>query len=63
MTWPTPPPAPRLDGSAVVYPRVLGPDVDLRVQVERAGFAHVLVVKTAAAARDPGPRLAGSYLS
>ncbi|GLW10715.1 hypothetical protein Misp01_58430 [Microtetraspora sp. NBRC 13810] len=54
LTWPTPLPEPWLDGDAAVYPRVLGPDVDLRVRVEPDGFSHVLVVKTAEAAKDPG---------
>lgn len=53
LTWPTALPKPWLDGDSAVYPRVLGPDVDLRVRVEPEGFSHVLVVKTAAAAKDP----------
>ncbi|CAL9459243.1 hypothetical protein SUDANB95_02586 [Actinosynnema sp. ALI-1.44] len=60
LTWPTSLPAPRLEGDTAVYPAILGPDVDLRVQVEPEGFSHVLVVKTAAAAKDP--RLAGLKL-
>ena len=53
LTWPATLPAPRLEGDTAVYPGVMGADVDLRVQVEPEGFSHVLVVKTAAAARDP----------
>ncbi|WP_433272143.1 LamG-like jellyroll fold domain-containing protein [Actinosynnema sp. CS-041913] len=53
LTWPTALPSPRLEGDTAVYPAIMGPDVDLRVQVEAEGFSHVLVVKTAAAAADP----------
>ncbi|MEZ7124637.1 LamG-like jellyroll fold domain-containing protein [Nonomuraea sp. AD125B] len=53
LTWPTALPKPWLDGDSAVYPGVLGPDVNLQVRVEPEGFSHVLVVKTAAAARDP----------
>ncbi|MFI6299915.1 LamG-like jellyroll fold domain-containing protein [Nonomuraea sp. NPDC050790] len=52
LTWPTALPTPWLDGDTAVYPRVL-PDVDLRVRAEPEGFSHVLVVKTAQAAKDP----------
>ncbi|MBB5078834.1 LamG-like jellyroll fold domain-containing protein [Nonomuraea endophytica] len=52
LTWPTTLPTPWLDGDTAVYPRVL-PDVDLRVRAEPEGFSHVLVVKTAQAAKDP----------
>ncbi|MEU7526739.1 LamG-like jellyroll fold domain-containing protein [Saccharothrix sp. NPDC042600] len=52
LTWPTALPAPRLEGDTAVYPNVL-PEVDLRVQVEPEGFSHILVVKTAQAAKDP----------
>ncbi|MGV9599530.1 LamG-like jellyroll fold domain-containing protein [Streptosporangium sandarakinum] len=52
LTWATALPKPWLDGDSAVYPGVL-PDVDLRVRVEPDGFSHILVVKTAAAAKDP----------
>ncbi len=49
LSWPTPLPAPRLDGDFAVYPEVL-PGVDLRLTAEVDGFAQLLVVKSAAAA-------------
>ncbi|TMQ96243.1 LamG domain-containing protein, partial [Actinomadura soli] len=53
LSWPTALPAPTLDGDTAIYQGVAGPDVDLRLRAERDGFAHVLVVKTAKAAKDP----------
>ncbi|MFI6920942.1 LamG-like jellyroll fold domain-containing protein [Nonomuraea spiralis] len=53
LTWPGTLPAPELQGDTALYRGVLGPDVDLRVQVSARGASHVLVVKTPAAARDP----------
>jgi hypothetical protein len=55
LTWPTPLPAPTLDGDAAVYAGVL-PGVDLRVRATRDGFTYVLVVHTAEAARQPALR-------
>ncbi|MBM9438016.1 VCBS repeat-containing protein [Actinacidiphila bryophytorum] len=55
LAWPTPLPAPVLDGSTAVYPAVL-PDVDLRVVAEVDGFSEQLIVKTPAAAADPAVR-------
>ncbi|MGH3239740.1 MAG: hypothetical protein ACRDNL_05120, partial [Spirillospora sp.] len=53
LTWPQPLPEPTLDGDTAVYKGVAGPDVDLRLRALPDGFAHVLVVKTAQAAKDP----------
>ncbi|GGO83266.1 hypothetical protein GCM10012289_76350 [Nonomuraea cavernae] len=53
LSWPGPLPEPVLDGDSAVYRAVLGSDVDLRVRALPDGFSHTLVVKTAAAARDP----------
>ncbi|CNF55950.1 Uncharacterised protein [Mycobacterium tuberculosis] len=53
LTWPQPLPEPTLDGDTAVYKGVAGPDVDLRLRALPGGFAHVLVVKTAEAAKDP----------
>lgn len=53
LSWPQPLPEPTLDGDTAVYAGVAGPDVDLRLRARADGFAHVLVVKTAEAARDP----------
>ncbi|NKZ03835.1 hypothetical protein [Actinomadura latina] len=53
LTWPQPLPEPALDGDTAVYKGVAGPDVDLRLRALKDGFAHVLVIKTAEAAKDP----------
>ncbi|ATE55974.1 LamG-like jellyroll fold domain-containing protein [Actinosynnema pretiosum] len=55
FSWPTPLPAPVLDGTTLTYPAVL-PDVDLKVEVGLKGFSQVLVVKTAEAADNPALR-------
>lgn len=52
MTWPAPLPTPIVDGSTARYPEVL-PGVDLEVTAGATGFSEVLLVKTAAAARQP----------
>ncbi|RAY15895.1 hypothetical protein DPM19_09060 [Actinomadura craniellae] len=52
LTWPGKLPQPVLDGDTATYRSVL-PDVDLRLRAEPDGFAHVLVIKTPQAARDP----------
>ncbi|WP_161500876.1 hypothetical protein [Embleya scabrispora] len=53
FTWPTALPAPVLAGDGALYPGVL-PDVDLKVSAtEQGGFSHTLIVKTAAAAKNP----------
>ncbi|WP_329136891.1 hypothetical protein OG552_26005 [Streptomyces sp. NBC_01476] len=54
ITMPFALPAPTLDGDTALYANVL-PDVDLDVTAtELGGIREVLVVKTAAAAADPG---------
>ncbi|NKZ07307.1 LamG domain-containing protein [Actinomadura latina] len=52
LTWPQPLPEPTLSGDTATYTGVLGADVDLQLRAEADGFAHTLVVKTAAAAQD-----------
>lgn len=53
LSWPQALPSPTLDGDTAVYQGVAGPDVDLRLRAQADGFAHVLVIKTAEAAKDP----------
>ncbi|WP_165488313.1 hypothetical protein [Actinomadura formosensis] len=53
LSWPQALPEPMLDGDTAVYEGVAGPAVDLRLRARVDGFAHVLVVKTAQAAKDP----------
>jgi hypothetical protein len=53
LSWPSKLPEPVLDGDTAVYKGVAGPDVDLRLRARASGFAHVLVVKTPEAAKDP----------
>ncbi|MGW5560917.1 LamG-like jellyroll fold domain-containing protein [Micromonospora sp. NPDC003944] len=56
MSWPGGPlPAPEVSGDAVTYRNVLT-EVDLVVRATRTGFAHALVVKSAAAAASPAVR-------
>ncbi|TMR39982.1 LamG domain-containing protein [Actinomadura geliboluensis] len=52
LSWPQPLPEPVLEGDTAVYRGVAGPDVDLRLRARVDGFSHVLVVKTAQAAKD-----------
>ncbi|WP_433528935.1 LamG domain-containing protein [Micromonospora sp. CA-263727] len=55
LSWPGTLPAPTVSGDSLTYPNVLA-DVDLVVRATRTGFAHVLVVKTPAAATHPEVR-------
>ncbi|MFI2215243.1 VCBS repeat-containing protein, partial [Streptomyces sp. NPDC020141] len=52
LSWPTPLPAPVLDGSTATYRNVL-PDVDLAVAASVDGFSQALIVKTPQAADNP----------
>ncbi|MCF2530901.1 FG-GAP-like repeat-containing protein [Yinghuangia soli] len=53
LTWPAALPQPVLDGDSATYPEVL-PGVDLKVTANAmGGFAQVLVVKNARAAKNP----------
>ncbi|MFJ3900500.1 FG-GAP-like repeat-containing protein [Streptomyces sp. NPDC090025] len=53
LTWPRGPlPRPKVDDRTATYPEVL-PGVDLTATADRAGFSHALVIKTAAAAKNP----------
>ncbi|MGH1556305.1 hypothetical protein ACRAWF_44745 [Streptomyces sp. L7] len=56
--WPGELPEPRLDGASAVYPEVL-PGVDLRMTATGEGYRQVLVVKSAAAAKERGTEGAG----
>ncbi|MFI0719142.1 LamG-like jellyroll fold domain-containing protein [Streptomyces sp. NPDC021224] len=51
-TWPSALPAPTLSGDTATYGNVL-PDVDLQVRADVDGFHELVVVKTAAAAKNP----------
>ncbi|MEU8391664.1 LamG domain-containing protein [Micromonospora sp. NPDC048843] len=55
LGWPSPLPSGVIDRDTITYPNVL-PDVDLVVRAEKSGFSHLLVVKTAAAAKNPAVR-------
>ncbi|MFY1637845.1 LamG domain-containing protein [Solwaraspora sp. WMMB335] len=57
LSWPQTLPTPTAAGDSLTYPNVLT-DVDLVVRATRAGFTHVLVIKTPAAAQHPGVRAA-----
>ncbi|MEW2415589.1 FG-GAP-like repeat-containing protein [Streptomyces sp. NPDC046866] len=52
LTWPKALPKPTLAGNVATYANVL-PDVDLQLKAEVEGFSQLLVVKTAAAAKNP----------
>ncbi|GAA3375838.1 hypothetical protein GCM10020367_45210 [Streptomyces sannanensis] len=52
LGWPGKLPKPKLDGPVATYPEVL-PGVDLRVTAQAEGFAQLLVVKDAGAAKNP----------
>ncbi|MFF1629558.1 LamG domain-containing protein, partial [Streptomyces sp. NPDC058272] len=52
FSWPTPLPAPTLEGDTATYANVL-PDVDLKVRSVTDGFSELLVVKSAEAAKNP----------
>ncbi|MEZ0108986.1 hypothetical protein ABH920_002996 [Catenulispora sp. EB89] len=53
ISWPGTLPAPTVVGDTATYPEVL-PGVDLAMTARPDGFGEVLIVKTAAAAADPG---------
>ncbi|MEU2956790.1 LamG-like jellyroll fold domain-containing protein [Streptomyces xanthochromogenes] len=52
LSWPSPLPAPVIDGNTAEYRSVL-PDVDLRMTATASGFTQLIVVKTAEAAKNP----------
>ncbi|MER7752608.1 LamG-like jellyroll fold domain-containing protein [Kitasatospora sp. NPDC097643] len=52
LAWPKPLPKPVLNGSTAEYRAIL-PDVDLKLTATRTGFSQVVVVHTAAAAKNP----------
>ncbi|MGW8777648.1 ricin-type beta-trefoil lectin domain protein [Streptomyces sp. NPDC055796] len=52
LSWPKALPKPTLAANVATYANVL-PDVDLQVKAEIEGFSQLLVVKTAAAAKNP----------
>ncbi|MEU6156526.1 LamG-like jellyroll fold domain-containing protein [Actinosynnema sp. NPDC047251] len=52
LSWPTPLPAPTVDGSSAIYPEVL-PGVDLQLTANSTGYSEVLVVKNEQAAANP----------
>ncbi|SEE15632.1 Concanavalin A-like lectin/glucanases superfamily protein [Streptomyces sp. 3213] len=52
FSWPTSLPTPTLDEDTATYTNVL-PDVDLKIRSVTDGFSELLVVKTAAAAKNP----------
>ncbi|MBB5857622.1 LamG domain-containing protein [Amycolatopsis umgeniensis] len=52
LYWPSALPEPALSGTSATYPEVL-PGVDLVMQAEADGYRQLLVVKNAAAAKNP----------
>ncbi|MFG1654361.1 LamG-like jellyroll fold domain-containing protein [Micromonospora sp. NPDC049275] len=55
FSWPGRLPSPVLSGDSATYPAVM-PDVDLVVRATPTGFTHVLVVRSAKAAKNPALR-------
>ncbi|MFL5993860.1 MAG: LamG domain-containing protein, partial [Streptomyces sp.] len=53
LDWPSKLPKPKIDGSTATYGNVLD-GVDLKVTASAEGFSHILVVKNAEAAANPG---------
>ncbi|MET8042519.1 LamG domain-containing protein [Micromonospora sp. NPDC005215] len=51
LSWPTPLPAPRIEGDTAIYESVL-PDVNLHVMATRDGYRHTVEVKSATAAHS-----------
>ncbi|WP_328913206.1 MULTISPECIES: FG-GAP-like repeat-containing protein [unclassified Streptomyces] len=52
LSWPSALPVPVLEGNVATYADVL-PGVDVRLKAEVEGFSQLIVVKSAAAARNP----------
>ncbi|XVV05953.1 hypothetical protein ACQPW3_11400 [Actinosynnema sp. CA-248983] len=52
LSWPTPLPAPVVEGSTATYPELL-PGVDLKLTANSTGYSEVLVVKNEQAAANP----------
>ncbi|MFB9513610.1 FG-GAP-like repeat-containing protein [Streptomyces purpureus] len=62
LTWPSPLPAPEVEGDSATYPEIM-PGVDLKLRASASGFSQLLIVKTAKAAANPALKSVGLKLS